>query len=809
MKRVKKIIGIILIELIIIVACVWLGRQMNNLVEEKKPLTINKIALVNLDSGIEINKEYKYYGTEFITELDDNFEITSLEQARRGLENDLYAAYIIIPATFSKNIESVNKSELIKSNITYKINPNLDYVIREEVVTDIWLFNNNLSTNIEYVYVDAILKGVHVVQDGADELLENDLKDLQAVLKFTETDLIVDPEYPDEKHVDSNIEKLDISKIYARMQNVFSDLSMEYKASQTGAQEKYDKLIHETTAISTKMGNLNTEISEVANIDDGNEFKIENDEQLNSFINEYNLNLTQWKQDYDDQSTYNFDSYMDQCQSYTNKQLEDMNANHKKYLKEYYMTAFAQCDVIVRNEIDSEDQKEFNEYAKGLKIYDATKKIIYELKNEIDRLNDEIYMLNGELDKRDNTIADMSAIIQKLGGNYSVSYTEVNGTVTERNFLSKTYDTEIISALMEDFLKIKETGQEERNAALRDSMGAWLKEDLIHYGVDEEDVKNIDLTEIDGEMVAELIDDLYKTKLDLSIEPVTEEDTTIETKKDVSDKSQDDSQKEEIDENEKTEYEIKLEKRAKVLFANTYEPSFMDVEMLNNLISGEVVSPISSSIMKKYNELTNSYTSLNTAWTNWSTKLNVFKIDSYGNEEKRNAIEKNFNDNLERIQTTVNTKDTEYQMYVTKANETNSNNLELWETSIQSANKATRNNINNSIKDIKITREQMNTSNNNLITNISNVLPYSRIGELENRNVYSYITSPIVQEDISENKVINAVKEKNKESKYVKNNTKREMIIVSFGIILCMVAGGVLIRYIKKRDKYLQKQNLE
>jgi len=238
MKKVIKIIGVILVELMVIVACVWVGGQMNSSAEEKAPLTINKIALVNLDDGVEVNEQHRYYGTEFISELDDNFELTSLEQARRGLNNNLYAAYIIIPATFSKNVESIN-SGLTKSNITYKINSNLDYMIREEVITDIWVFNNRLSTNIEYVYVDAILKGVHTVQDGADELLANDLKDLQAVLQFTETDLIVDPEYPDEEHVDNDIKNLDVSDIFASMQTVFSDLSREYKESQTTAQEKY------------------------------------------------------------------------------------------------------------------------------------------------------------------------------------------------------------------------------------------------------------------------------------------------------------------------------------------------------------------------------------------------------------------------------------------------------------------------------------------------------------------------------------------------------------------------------------------
>lgn len=79
MRKVMKVFLIILVELFVVVGCFALGIHMSSQAEEKEPLTIRKIALVNLDDGIEINGTQKYYGTEFISELDDNFEITGLE----------------------------------------------------------------------------------------------------------------------------------------------------------------------------------------------------------------------------------------------------------------------------------------------------------------------------------------------------------------------------------------------------------------------------------------------------------------------------------------------------------------------------------------------------------------------------------------------------------------------------------------------------------------------------------------------------------------------------------------------------------
>lgn len=814
MQRVIKIVGIIFAEIILMLGCISLGIFMSDTKEEKLLLTINKIALVNLDDGVEINGVRKYYGTEFIRDLDDDFEITSLEQARRGLENDLYAAYVIIPATFSKNVESVN-SDLIKSNITYKTNPNLDYTIREEVITDIWMFNDSLSTNIEYVYVDAILKGVHAVQDGADELLENDLKDLQAVLQFTETDLIVDPEYPDEKHVDSNVEKLDISDIYASIQTVFSDLSTEYKASQTSAQQEYDKLIEDMTSVSTKMGELNAEIGDVAYIDKGEEFNIENDEEIASYIDGYNTNLTTWKWDYDQQAISNFDGYLNKCQTHTNEQLEELNTSHKDYLKEYYSSAYEECDFIVTTESDTESENEsendFRIDVEQLEVYKVALGIINKLESEISELQSVIDNMEGS------------------SGSLEGEIVKENPT-KESDPKQPTYEDILCGALESDIPIVKEAGQRERNKALRNAITTWLKADLIHYGAPKKDIEELTLAEMDGQKAAELIDDWYETKVELSIEPAeeqesTEEDGTTEddtsqeevttensTTEDVPDNEQDDSEKknesEESDENEKTEQEIKLEKRAKVLFAGTYEPSPVDIETLDSLISGAVIGPIRGSIMQKYSELATSYSALNTVWTNWGTKLNGFTVNSYGNDEKRKVIEKTFNENMKKIQTVVNNKGTEYETYVTQANEANNDNLEAWKTSIENANKETRTNVDNSIKNIKTTREQMNISNNNLMTNISNVLPYSRIGELENRNVYSYITSPIVQEDLSGDRLVDNVESKDNTPKNIVDDNRREMVILAFGIILCVIGGGILIKQIKKRNKYLQRQDL-
>ena len=136
MKKYVKISIFVIMEFLIVIVCVLFGKYLNSAAQKPRMLTIEKIALVNLDEGVKAGDSIKNYGVEFIGSLDGDYEVTGLEQARTGMENGLYAAYIIIPAAFSRNIESIN-SEPVKSNIVYRINHSLEAATREKVITDI------------------------------------------------------------------------------------------------------------------------------------------------------------------------------------------------------------------------------------------------------------------------------------------------------------------------------------------------------------------------------------------------------------------------------------------------------------------------------------------------------------------------------------------------------------------------------------------------------------------------------------------------------------------------------------------------
>ena len=64
---------------------------------------IDRIAIVNLDEGIEIGNSRISYSGQLLKSVAD-YVYVGLNEAKAGLNADMYAAYIIIPADFSECI---------------------------------------------------------------------------------------------------------------------------------------------------------------------------------------------------------------------------------------------------------------------------------------------------------------------------------------------------------------------------------------------------------------------------------------------------------------------------------------------------------------------------------------------------------------------------------------------------------------------------------------------------------------------------------------------------------------------------------
>lgn len=237
---------------------------------EENKSTITMIAVVNADVGTEKEEENVFYASELMYFPDTNFETASLTEAREGIESDRYAAYVVIPGSFSTSVESVNEKPL-KSQITYSLNENLRQDVQMKVVNDIHNFILNLSTNVSYMYVDAILKEMHAVQDDSNSIMKNDVKDLEAIEEVESADLMEEVEYDPLETVETEIEYMDLSDDYQEVDDAADGVYTTYTTNISDAQNEFLKVKEEGSSVGEQALATAEVFSEINILTDGEE----------------------------------------------------------------------------------------------------------------------------------------------------------------------------------------------------------------------------------------------------------------------------------------------------------------------------------------------------------------------------------------------------------------------------------------------------------------------------------------------------------------------------------------------------------
>lgn len=284
MKKFRQIMKIIISIAVIFGAYlggVYYTKYSQNVKENKS--TITTIAVVNTDVGTTTNGNYKNYATELIQFPDTNFEMAGLNEAREGIASNKYAAYIVIPSNFSEAVESVNwKPE--KSEITYQINSSLREDVQTKMVADIHNFIVNLSANVSYIYVDAILKEIHNVQNDSNAIMQNDIKDMKAITDVQTDELIDEVNYEPLLVIDTKIEHLDLKDSYTKLDDTVDAVCETYKTNMQKAEEDFKTIkgnsVHVTEqAVATESVFSNVDI---IRDDEGNVVYEEGMQELNN-----------------------------------------------------------------------------------------------------------------------------------------------------------------------------------------------------------------------------------------------------------------------------------------------------------------------------------------------------------------------------------------------------------------------------------------------------------------------------------------------------------------------------------------------
>ncbi len=159
-KQLNKIVHFCLV-LVVLTSALMIGLFKNQYYAQNTNLPI---AVVDQDTGINDEGKTIYYGKEFLKTINDKsmYKSVSLTEAKEGVENNIYCAYVVKPDNFSKNIESI-KTTPTKSVVVYGLNNKSDI---NDTLNKLNTIVGSLNTNIAKGYLTTVLNNVNGVDNN-------------------------------------------------------------------------------------------------------------------------------------------------------------------------------------------------------------------------------------------------------------------------------------------------------------------------------------------------------------------------------------------------------------------------------------------------------------------------------------------------------------------------------------------------------------------------------------------------------------------------------------------------------------------
>lgn len=261
-------------------------------ISDVNKLLTNRVAIVNLDEGVMVQDEKVNYAEKLIIDLNENFSFTGLEDARQGYATGIYAGYLIIPATFSESIVSLNNTP-VRSEINYAINNNLREDVKEEVIYDVLALMDDINDGVSYMYLHSVLDDFHTAQDAADTVMNNDIEERDAIDAVQANDLVALVPVTEFTEIENNIDPVDVSEYMARNIELTGKVGLKYTEYLMESEEEHFRINEEAFALMDEMENMSSIMSNsnFSQNEEGDSVYQDGIEALDTLLEDYNISL--------------------------------------------------------------------------------------------------------------------------------------------------------------------------------------------------------------------------------------------------------------------------------------------------------------------------------------------------------------------------------------------------------------------------------------------------------------------------------------------------------------------------------------
>ncbi|MCR5216090.1 MAG: hypothetical protein K6C69_04075 [Lachnospiraceae bacterium] len=775
------------------------------------------IAIVNLDEGYSEKGIITNYGNALLKNVGVNIRVTGLQDAKNGLSNGNYSAYMVIPSSFSKNIQTIN-AQPISSEIIYVIAPELEGEARDRAINNIYSIYNEMSNEITQIYTATILAEYHTAQDSANTILSNDDKDLLTLLQVQGNDLVATTVIPEMTKVENTIVDFDTTTYMTTYQTTTGELKNAYdtygltvqgKLNQLSLQagniftstdtwsveekdtDRESKVQENTTEVSTEGSTeSSTEASTEASTEGSTEPSTEASTEASTEGSTESSTETSTEASTENSTESSTETSTETSTEATltlKERMEALKSENEEYASAYQLT---KEDLLSAQETEFAlyDQlvEEYNE------LYDkSTTKRKRSVQKELDKYE---YLLESYRELLDKMAATEqgSAVegIVDLNGNEVPIYTHTYSFYTENDLL--TYGDALKSAYVSYYdayynnyynnyyaalyagtnstqtpAETEGSGENQTEAPETEGSGEGQSEPAETEGSGEGQSEPAE-TEGSGEGQSEPAEtegsgegQSEPAETEGSGENQTEATQTEGSGEGETEPTQTGSNTIVLVEPslpEATTFDITVlqdEVTLKLSNLATFNSSEMLTELVNEV---KTASAEKTNIIIEESERMESvmdlYDDTNEYFDTLKQDIETWKSESIAMISNQNPVEissyiSTLSSANSMLESSVKKHDAEYHAYSSKVYSATTTNIMDIRTNVETAQKASQAKLEEGLAAAKLSRTTSNETNRNLLNNLISRLPYTRLGTIENMEVYTYMSSPLSLSDVT------------------------------------------------------------
>lgn len=713
-------------------------------------LITDKIAIVNLDNGTTVKEEKINYATKLLVDLNENFLFTGLEDARTGYAQGIYAGYLVIPATFSESIVSLNDTP-VRAEITYAINDNLREDVKEQVIYDVINLVSKLNDDVSYMYLHSVMDEFHDAQDEADIVMDNDIEEKNAINAIEANDLVALIPVTEITEIEYNIEPVDISEYISTNVELTAEVGIKYNEYLQASEVDHQKINEEALLLMSEMGNMDTIISSIDLVHDaeGNSIYQTGQEELDGLFTEHNEVLMTKQEELQTNVLTTYEEIQQYLYEYQRAKEAYQKENEQKYLN----------TLVALEEL-------FEKYQNSYSVISQ---------EELAELEAEIAAQNAQIEALQTTLSELQTVTVNVASEGENDETEEEND-GEDSSEEETYSESTIQVFSMDEIpeipsvSMPETEQIELSA-LQQEMQVVLADNYYifeGYLLDENGVVKKD-EEGNSIPITSLLD---KYNVDLTDEKIKKE----------------------------------------VLEEQVGEIEPMEISAVTQIVNEKILTPIQEKVTQITTAIMDQYAIEKEQLGTFNESVMEYNPLKYIDHEEIQKITQSMYDNGSAMTKAVYETDIQQMEYVAEVYEATRNDLANLQESIVQAKEDSDLAVAEGLLELQQIKNTNSDENQRIMYDFSEKLPYTRLGSLEYTQAYEFMTNPVGTVETEEGNNENLHKEDSvtleSESVDVKEDRKKDYQIIGMILLgmICVIIVGSTIKYHfhKKEDEIFE-----